>query len=379
MSKPTVLVTTAAGHTGAPTVRYLLQRGYPVRAMVRRDDHRARALRTAGADVVVGSLDHLDDVRRAMTGVERAYVNTPFTPWALQAALHLAIAAEEQHLEAVVVMSQWLAHPTHPATHTRNAWLADQIFARMPTIGTVTVNPGFFAENYLAALEPIAQLGLMTMPLGRGRNAPPSNEDIARVVVAVLTDPGPHLGKTYRPTGPELLDPDQVAAAFGQALGRRVRYRDVPFTLLAKVGKSIGYIDYALEQLRWYIDDYKADAFATGAPTDAVATLTGRDPEPFQVIVRRYADADPRTRPGLSNLAHALGVLTRAMTTPAPRLRRLIKVSELPADDRFTLAATSPEWAATHQDTHPAPPPGQKVPLNPGAESAAAELMGGTS
>jgi NAD(P)H dehydrogenase (quinone) len=318
--------------------------------MVRRDDHRARALRAAGAEVAVGSLDHLDDVRRAMSGVQRAYVNTPFSPWALQAATHLAIAAEEHHLEAVVVMSQWLAHPTHPSAHTRNAWLADQLFAWMPSVGTVTVNPGFFAENYLPALQPISQLGVMSMPLGRGRNAPPSNEDIARVVVAVLTDPGPHLGKTYRPTGPELLDPDQIAAAFGQALGRRVRYRDVPFTLLAKVAKSIGFSDYAIEQLRWYIDDYRADAFAAGAPTDAVATLTGRDPEPFHAIVRRHADADPHTRPGPGNLAHALGVLTRAITTPAPRLHRLVEVSELPHDERFSLAATSPEWAAGHPD-----------------------------
>jgi len=35
--------------------------------------------------------------------------------------------------------------------------------------------------------------------------APVANEDIARTAVAVLMAPGRHDGKTYRPTGPQLL------------------------------------------------------------------------------------------------------------------------------------------------------------------------------
>jgi len=41
------------------------------------------------------------------------------------------------------------------------------------------------------------------------RNAPPSNEDIARVAVAALMDPARHAGKSYRPTGPELLGAEE--------------------------------------------------------------------------------------------------------------------------------------------------------------------------
>jgi hypothetical protein len=132
---------------------------------------------------------------------------------------------------------------------------------------------------------------------------------------------------------------------------------DVPFVLLAKVAKSLGYTDYAVEQLRWYIDDYKKDAFAIHAPTDIVAILTGRDPEPFHTIVRSCAQSNPRTRPHLGNLAHALGALTHAMVTPAPKLSRLVRTSELPRGDGYTLSADSPEWARTHQDRKAAPGP----------------------
>jgi uncharacterized protein YbjT (DUF2867 family) len=46
MIKSTVLVTEAAGNTGAPTVAHLLKQGYPVRVLVR---HQISA--TIGCDV----------------------------------------------------------------------------------------------------------------------------------------------------------------------------------------------------------------------------------------------------------------------------------------------------------------------------------------
>ena len=52
-----ILVTGAAGQLGAvgrTVTGLLLERGLKVRAMVRRDDDRAAALRTAGAEVVIG-------------------------------------------------------------------------------------------------------------------------------------------------------------------------------------------------------------------------------------------------------------------------------------------------------------------------------------
>src|ERR671922_2853269 len=69
-----ILVTGAAGQLGAvgrTVTRLLLERGLPVRAMVRREDDRAAALRAAGAEVVVGDLLAPADVLRVVRGCRR--------------------------------------------------------------------------------------------------------------------------------------------------------------------------------------------------------------------------------------------------------------------------------------------------------------------
>jgi len=54
----------------------------------------------------------------------------------------------------------------------------------VPGVAHVRVNPGYFADNYLQLIDYAAHLGVFPTITGDGKDAPPSNEDIARVVVA---------------------------------------------------------------------------------------------------------------------------------------------------------------------------------------------------
>ena len=209
-TQPTTLVTAAAGKTGRHTALSLLSRGFPVRAMVHREDARSAALRQRGAEIVVGNVSDVNDVRDALDGVQRAYWAAPVMPGALEAATLFAAIAEEKRLEVVVSMSQWLADPGHLSAQTRAAWLADRVFDWMATVGSITVNAGFFAETYTYTLDSVAQFGVLTLPFGEGLNAPPSNEDIAAVAAALLVDPEPHLGRSYRPHRPGVGQPQRL-------------------------------------------------------------------------------------------------------------------------------------------------------------------------
>jgi NAD(P)H dehydrogenase (quinone) len=284
MPKPRILVTGATGKTGAPTALLLLERGYPVRALVRQVDARAERLRQAGAEIIAGSLEDYRDLARAMQNVDRAYFCPPLEPGTLRRAALFAAAAREAKVEAVVQLSQWLADAIHPAAHAREKWLTNQILSWLPDIATITVQPGWFADNYFAVIGQAAQFGLFALPLGEGLNAPPSNEDIARVIVACLADPAPHIGKAYRPTGPRLLAPADIADVMGKALGRKVRYQNAPLGMFLKAAASLGVSQFVISQLYWFLQDYQRNAFGVGAPTGTVEELTGSAPEDFETI-----------------------------------------------------------------------------------------------
>ena len=56
MIKPRILVTGATGKTGSVVVAELLNAGYPVRAMVHREDNRSAQLKAQGAEIGVAEM-----------------------------------------------------------------------------------------------------------------------------------------------------------------------------------------------------------------------------------------------------------------------------------------------------------------------------------
>src|SRR3954463_11992678 len=129
-----ILVTGAAGQLGGvgrAVVGLLLERGLPVRALVRREDDRAAALRAAGAEVVVGDLLDPADVYRAVQGTRRAYFGMSVSPGYLEATVTMAAVARELGIEALVNMSQMTVSEmdvrhTTPSRQQRQHWLREQ-------------------------------------------------------------------------------------------------------------------------------------------------------------------------------------------------------------------------------------------------------------
>ncbi len=354
MRTPRVLVTSAAGRTGTAAVLELVRMGFPVRAFVHRDDARAEQLRRAGAEVVVGDLFDFRDLRRAMVDVQRAYHCPPWTPNLLHGAMLFALAAEAAKLEVVALMSAWNPNPSHPVVLTREHWITNNVYQWMPSVDLIYVNPGLFAFNYLLGLPMVAHFGRLMAPFGAGLNAPPSNEDIGRLAAAVLADPSRHVGRCYRPTGPKLLSPDDVAAVLTKVLGRRVTYTDTPAAMFERAGRAMGYPLYALAWGRRFYEELRNGAFAIGAPTDHYETVCGRPPEDFETIARRYVAHPDLIWPGLA-LGTKLGTLRivlKMLVTRVPNLDRWEREHYFPQLAAPELAHESAEWRASAAARH---------------------------
>lgn len=351
---PLILVTAAAGRTGSAAARQLLELGYPVRALVHREDARSARLREAGAEIVVGDIYDMRDLQLALVGVRRAYYCPPIAPNLLHGVAMFALAVEEAGLESVTLLSQWTPHPTHPSVVTREHWLANNLLRWMPTVLLAHVNPGLFADIYLMATAGAAQFGMFTMPIGDGRNAPPSSDDIARCVVATLIDPPAHAGESYRPTGPTLLSGSDMAAIFAKVLDRKVAFRDISNRMLSKVAAARGFPLFEISQLGYYLNDQKKGAFEVGAPTDHVRLLTGREPEDFETILRRHVRSDPEAEISVRNWLRMMRILMKAALTRVPDLQSWESGQGHPMLDSPLLAIDSQDWvrAAASQSLH---------------------------
>lgn len=177
-----ILVTGAAGRVGGvgrSVVEDLRRRGLPVRALVHRDDGRARALRATGAEVVVGDLTRTDDVLAALAGCRRTYFGMGVSDQYLEAALTAAaVAREAGRLEVFVNMSQLtvseLGLSAAGESHQhRQQWLVEQVLS-WSGLPVVEVRPTVFLENPLfrAGLSSIARDGTVRLPFGRARTSP---------------------------------------------------------------------------------------------------------------------------------------------------------------------------------------------------------------
>src|SRR6202162_2487737 len=91
-----ILVTGAAGAVGGVgrnLTEFLLAKGHKVRALVRREDERAEALRRLGAEVVVGDLTDLASMHRAIEGCRRIYFGMSVSAAYLEATINTAAVA----------------------------------------------------------------------------------------------------------------------------------------------------------------------------------------------------------------------------------------------------------------------------------------------
>jgi NAD(P)H dehydrogenase (quinone) len=271
-----LLITGASGKTGGYATRLLLERGHRVRALVHRFDDRAGRLRDGGAEVIVGDLNDIDDVREAAEGVRAAYFVYPISPGLLDATATFAQAAHEAGVTSMVNMSQVSARRDAASDAARIHWLAERVLDWSP-IAVTHLRPTFFAEWFTVfGAASIRAEGTLRLPFGDGRHAPITAEDQGRVIAAILEHPDEHAGQIYPLYGAVEMNHYQIAEAISRALGRPVRYEPADIPTWIDDLKSLGFSDYLAQHLSNVAVDYRNGIFA--GTNDIVERVGGKKP-----------------------------------------------------------------------------------------------------
>ncbi|WP_242578127.1 NAD(P)H-binding protein [Streptomyces sp. MST-110588] len=223
----TILITTPNGGVGRHLTEALRGRE-DVRFLVR-SEAGARALGEVRGEVFRGDAADADDVRRAVAGVERLYLAHPFSVDQIAVETGLGLAALEAGVRRIVKLGAraFTGAGTVPDAVTGNH---DVIAGRLRGAGVpelTVLRPDRFLQNFLTAAAAIAG-GTLADPAGpAGARGYVDVRDIAEVALAELLADRP-VGGDIEISGPHALTLPELAIRFGAALGRRVRYVDVP-------------------------------------------------------------------------------------------------------------------------------------------------------
>jgi uncharacterized protein YbjT (DUF2867 family) len=258
MERAPILVTGAGGSVGGvghAIVERLLQRRLPVRAVVRREDDRAAALRRLGAEVVVADLTSASDARRAMSGCRRVYFGLSIAASYLETTvLNAAVARELGGLEVFVNMSQLTVSQMSLGQMTESAqqrlhFLAEKVldWSGLPI---VHIRPTVFLQSFiLLTADSIKRDGTIRLPFGDGRTSPVAVADVADVIVTVLAEPSGHIGHVYELTGPKSQTLHELATEYSLALDRPIRYVAVSYEQWHQEMRALGFPEHLFEHL----------------------------------------------------------------------------------------------------------------------------------
>jgi uncharacterized protein YbjT (DUF2867 family) len=277
-----ILLTGVTGKTGGETARQLLKKGARVRAVVR-DEAKAAELKAAGAELVVGDMADAGTVRRALAGIEKAFLLLPNGRHQRELEMQftdLAVAAGVKHLVKMSSMEA-VAHAKTPIPQAH--WAVEE-HIRASGLDWTMVKPNFFMQNLLASANSIRQQRRFSLPMGSGTTGMADIRDIGAACAEVLTGRG-HAGQSYEITGPEVLTFYDVAERFSEVLGEKVEYVPMPMEQFCERMKGI------LEP--WHLNAV-SELFREVAEigldhtTDTFRRLLGRDPIPLRQFIRDH-------------------------------------------------------------------------------------------
>lgn len=270
-----ILVTGASGWIGSASVCELIAAGHHVFGLARTDEAAAKVA-ALGAEVVRGSLDDLDSLRRATAraeGVVHLGYNHDFSQMSAAAQTdRAAIEAFAQVLEGtggpLLIASGTLGLATgrvgteqdmpNPAVHPRVAnagytlGLAERGIRSIVVRFAPTVHGSGGDHGFVAALARIAREKGVSGYIGEGLNRWPAVHrlDAGKLVQLAVDQASP--GTALHAVAEEGISTHDIAAAVGQFL-------DLPVTTVP--------VDHAAEHFGWLGVFFGADAPASSALT----------------------------------------------------------------------------------------------------------------
>ncbi len=276
-----LLITGATGHNGSEIIKRLSAAGIGARAMTRNP---SKAPQLEGIEWVEGSFDDKASLVAAMQDVDRVFIVLPVSPNMVEQASNAIAAAQQTGVQQIVKLSGFGASSDSPSEIIRMHGESDELIKNSGLAWTL-LQPNSFFQNILGFIATIRDQNSFYLPMKDGSQSLIDVRDIADVAVAVLTGEG-HENKTYRLSGPEALNFNEVADILSDVLGRQIQYVDVPPEAARQAMRDMGMSEWTAGALAEILV-----VFAEGHHNEVTSTVeevSGHAPRSFRTFVEDH-------------------------------------------------------------------------------------------
>lgn len=278
-----ILITGATGRTGSEVVKELQAKGAQIRAMGRNPD-RVATIQGQGIGAVLGDFEKPETIETALQGVEKAFLVSIEGDRMAEQHRNFVAAAKRAGVRHLVRLSILVSDPNSPLTLGKWHGEADQHVIDSGIPYTI-LRPAAFMQNFLMQAAMVSSNGAVAAPLGDGKIGYIDMRDIASVAATVLTSSG-HEGTTYPVTGPESLSMDEVAGKFSAALGKEIKYINIPPAEAKAAMTGAGMPDYVADA--WLQVYQMISTGAANMTVNTVKDVTGSEARDFGQFARDY-------------------------------------------------------------------------------------------
>lgn len=214
------LIIGGTGRVGAPAAQTLAAMGEDVKVLTRSSEKSAGL--PDGVTGVVGDLEKPASLGTAFDGVDKLLLVTANGETEETRGTNAVAAALASGVSKIVFLSVRLSPEAMKVPHYASKVAIEDAIKASGMTHTV-LRPDFFFQNDLMLGGAIAGAGLYTMPIGNKGQSRIDTQDIADAAVKALTTHELD-GKDIALFGPKAWTADEIAALYGEHLGKDVRY-----------------------------------------------------------------------------------------------------------------------------------------------------------
>lgn len=236
-----ILVTGATGNLGSAVIEQLLKNKSPEEIVcLARNEDKAQTLRDKGIQVIIGDLDDMESLQKAVQGINKVLLISTVDHHRYQQHKNLIDAAKIAGVKYIAYTSALIKDVASSAvrTHLESHFQTENYIKETGLTYTVFRNSLYTDMIPIYVGKEVFEKGIY-LPAGNGKVAYALRREMGEAIANTLVQTDPE-SRIYELTGSEMYSYEDVAEILSEIAGKDVHYTNADAVTFPDILKQLG-------------------------------------------------------------------------------------------------------------------------------------------